>query len=183
MLGGDFMKEFLYMLGMYTLFVLCVPILLIACIGYLLFVPFDIVRYHKMPYYRDFKNKYQFFITSRDVVKIYNRIVREQLPIEYIKNNDFEYFAKDGHVLLCGWGNEQFEQIDNEWFFVFEGKCNINIAMKEVLEDQKNDLKPEHKDLPAKFLFFYNDITDAERFEQAKECPYFHCVFSADEDI
>ena len=81
------MKEFLYKLGMYTLFVLCVPILLIACIGYLLFVPFDIVRYHKMPYYRDFKNKYQFFITSRDVVKIYNRIVREQLPIEYIKNN------------------------------------------------------------------------------------------------
>ena len=86
-------------------------------------------------------------------------------------------------MLLCGWGNEQFEQIDNEWFFFFEGKCNINIAMKEVLEDQKNNLKPEHKDLPAKFLFFYNDITDAERFEQAKECPYFHCVFSADEDI
>ena len=177
------MKKFLNVVGIVLGIIVGVPITIVVCIGYWFFVPFDIIRYHRMPYYKDFKNKYRFFITSRDVVKIYNRIAKEQLPIEYIKNNDFEYFAKDGHVLLCGWGNEQFEQIDNEWFFVFEGKCNINMAMKEVLEDEKNHLKPEHKDLPAKFLLFYNDITDAEKFEQAKECPFFHCVFSADEDI
>ena len=177
------MKEFLYKLGMYTLFVLCVPILLIACIGYLLFVPFDIIRYHRMPYYKDFKIKYQFFITSRDVVKIYNRIVREQLTIEYIKNNDFEYFVKDGQVLLCGWGYDGFEQVDGEWFFVLDGECNTKMTMKETLENDADLLKPEHKCLPAKFLFFYNDITDAEKFEQAKECPYLHCVIEADEEI
>lgn len=136
-----------------------------------------------MPYYKDFKNKYRFFITSRDVVKIYNRIVREQLPIEYIKNNDFEYFVKDGQVLLCGWGYDGFEQIDDEWFFILDGECSTKMTMKETLENEADLLKPEHKCLPAKFLVFYNDITDAEKFEQAKECPYFHCVFSVDEDI
>lgn len=49
-----------------------------------------------MPYYKDLKNKYQFFITSKDIVKIYNHIAKEQLPIGYFKNNDFEYFVKDG---------------------------------------------------------------------------------------
>ncbi len=177
------MKKFLCDLGRYTLIILCVPILMIGCILYLLFVPFDIIRYHRMPYYKDFGIKYQFFITSRDIVQIYNRIVREQLPIEYVKNNDFEYFVKDGQVLLCGWGYDGFEQVDGEWFFVLDGECNTKMTMKETLEKEADLLKPEHKCLPAKFLVFYNDITDAEKFEKAKECPYFYCVFSVDEEI
>ena len=103
--------------------------------------------------------------------------------IEYIKNNDFEYFVKDGQVLLCGWGYDGFEQVDGEWFFVLDGECNTKMTMTETLDNEKDLLKSEHKCLPAKFLIFYNDITDAEKFEQAKECPYFHCVFSVDEDI
>ena len=177
------MKKILSILGTGLGIIIGVPITLVVCIGYLLFVPFDIIRYHRMPYYKDLKNKYQFFITSRDVVKIYNRIVREQLPIEYIKNNDFEYFVKDGQVLLCGWGYDGFEQVDGEWFFVLDSECNTKMTMTETLDNEKDLLKSEHKCLPAKFLIFYNDITDAEKFEQAKECPYFHCVFSVDEDI
>ena len=179
------MKKFLSILGTGLGILIGVPITLVVCIGYLFFVPFDIIRYHRMPYYKDFRNKYQFFITSRDIVKIYNRIVREKLPIEYIKNNDFEYFIKDGHVLLCGWGNEDFEQIDNEWVFNLDDDCGDTTTkvMEQALAEEKELLKHEHKDWPAKFLIFYNDITDAEKFEQAKECPFFHCVFSADEDI
>lgn len=163
--------------------IICVPITLVVCIGYLFFVPFDIIRYHRMPYYKDFGIKYQFFITSRDIVQIYNRIVREKLPIEYIKNNDFEYFVKDGQVLLCGWGYDGFEQVDGEWFFVLDGECNTKMTMTETLDNEKDLIKHERKCLTAKFLIFYNDITDAEKSEQAKECPYFHCVFSVDEDI
>lgn len=159
------------------------PIILIVCIGYLLFVPFDIIRYHRMPYYKDFKIKYQFFITSRDIVKIYNRIVREQLPIEYFINNDFEYFVKDDQVLLCGWSYEGFEQVDGEWLFVLDGECYTKLAMKEAIENEIELLRPEHRCLSVKFLIFYNDITDAEKFEKAKECPYFHCVFSAEDDL
>jgi len=177
------MKKILSTLGTWLGIIIGIPILLIACVGYLLFVPFDVIRYHRMPYYKDFKNKYHFFITSRDVVKIYNRIIREQLPIEYIKNNDFEYFVKDGQVLLCDWGYDGFEQINDEWFFVFDGECNTKMAMQETLENEKDLLKPEHRGLPAKFLIFYKDITDAEIFEQAKECPYFHCVLPENEDI
>ena len=177
------MKKLLGVLGNVLGIVVGVPILLIVCVGYLLFVPFDIIRYYRMPYFKDFKTKYEFFLTSSDVVKIYNRIVREQLSIQYVKNNDYEYFIKDGQVLLCGWGNDEFDQIDGEWFFILDGESKSKMAMKEVLENEKDLLKLEHKALPAKFLISYDDITDAEKFEKAKECPYFHCVFSVDEDI
>ena len=177
------MKKLLGVLGNVLGIVVGVPILLMVCVGYLLFVPFDIIRYYRMPYFKDFKTKYEFFLTSSDVVKIYNRIVREQLSIQYVKNNDYEYFIKDGQVLLCGWGYDGFEQVDGEWFFVLDGECNTKMTMKETLENEADLLKPEHKALPAKFLISYDDVTDAEKFKKAKECPYFHCVFSADEEI
>ncbi len=178
------MRKFLDILKQGLGLIVAIPILLILCVGYLLYVPFDIIRYHKMQYYKDFKKKYEFFITSSDIVLLYNRIVKEKLPIEYVNNNDYEYFIKDYQVLLCKWGNEDFKQIDNEWFFILENECNTTqTAMEQALFEEREFLKPEHKDLPAKFLIFYSDITDAEKFEQAKECPYFHCVFSADEDI
>lgn len=179
------MKKILSILGTGLGIIIGVPIILIVCIGYLLSIPFDIIRYHRMPYYKELKKKYEFFITSSNVVKIYNRIVKEQLPIEYVKNNDYEYFIKDGQVLLCSWGNENYELIDNEWFFNLDDDCGDTTTqpMKQALAEEKELLKIEHKNLPAKFLISYDDITDAEKFEKAKECPYFYCVFSVDEDI
>ena len=178
---GDLVKKILRVLGIGIGIVIANPILLIVCIGYLCFVPFDILRYHQMPYYKDFRIKYQFFITSSDIVKIYNYIVRARLPIKYFINDGFEYFLKDGQVLLCGWSDVGFEQVDDAWYFVFEGECKTSMPMKEVMENELERLSPEHKCLPAKFLIFYNDITDAEKWEQAKNCPYFYCAFSVDE--
>ena len=177
------MKKFINLIEIVIAIIIGIPTLLIICIVYLLFVPFDIIRYHAMPYYKDFKNKYELFITSRDVVKIYNRIVRENLEIEYVKNNDFEYFIKDGQVLLCGWGNEQFEQIDDDWCFIMEEESDISekTPIQDVLSEEIEKLKYEHRCLPIKFLILYEDITDADIFEKAKECPYFCCLFSVDE--
>lgn len=150
------------------------------CIGYLLFVPFDIHRYHHMPYYRDLRVRYRCFITSSDVVQLYNRMVNEHLPITYMREQDFEYFIRDGLVLLCGWGENNFVQADGEWQFVLDG--DDGVSMEETLQGERAMLKPEHRDLPAKFLIFYGEITDAEKYEHAKACPYFYCLFSADED-
>lgn len=174
------MKKILEIIGAGIIITICVPIALLVGIGYLLFVPFDIIRYRRMPYYKDFKTKYSFFITTSEIVRIYNRIVREQLPIEYVKKDDFEYFVKDGQVLLCGWGYDGFEQADGEWFFVLDEECPTKMKMKETLENEKELLKPEHKSLPAKFLLFYNDIEDEEKIKQARECPYFCGVSSLD---
>ena len=176
------MKTFLSKLGYAIAVIILLPMALFAGICYLISVPFDIIRYHSMPYYKDFKIKYRLLLTSSDVVKMYNYIARKKLPIEYVRHNDFEYFIKDGEVLLCGQSHDDFEETEGEWYFVFDGE---DVETKELIEDVLNEdiklLKPEHQSLTAKYLLFYDDITDAERFEKAKECPYFYCVFSMDE--
>ncbi len=167
---------------------LIVPIcllLLVLAIGYLLFIPFDIIHYHKMPYYKDFKKNYRFFITSNDVVKLYNRIKTENLPIEYYCNNNFEYFVKDNQVLICDWSHEKFEEFEGQWYFDIECESGdvSSRLMSDVLLEEVENVLPEHKELLAKFVMFYSKATDAEIFEEAKRCPYFYCVFSVETDL
>ncbi len=165
--------------------IIAIPILMIVAIGYLLFVPFDIIRYHKMPYYKDFNKKYRFFITSKDIVQLYNKIVKENLPIEYYCNNNFEYFVKDNQVLICDWSHEKFEEIEEQWYFDIECESGdvSSKLMSDVLLEEVENVLPEHKELPAKFVMFYSEVKDAEIFEEARKCPYFYCVFSVQTDL
>ena len=156
--------------------VIGIPLLLIACIGYLFYVPFDIIRYHKMPYYKDLKNKYQFFLTSRDVVKFYNYIVNEKLAIEYIKSEDYEYFVKDGLVLLSGWSNYDFEEDNDGWNCLFaEDDEDKKMSIQEIIEFDREILKPEHKNMPAKILMLCSR-KETEKLEQIRECPHVYGV-------
>ncbi len=177
------MKNILKNIGLCLLIVPICLLLLVLAIGYLLFIPFDIIRYYKMPYYKNLKKKYCCFLTSSDVVRLYNRMVKDKLPIEYCSNNGFEYYIKDGQVFLLGWSSEAFDEDNGEWGF----QLNENVAdeqfvtMKDILEEETAQLKEEHKGLPAKFLILYDDITDAGHFEKAKECPYFYCADSIED--
>lgn len=74
---GDFMKKLLEGLGLLLGILIGIPIFFLVCIGYLLYVPFDILKYHKMPYYRDLRHKYKFLITKQDAVKFYNYAAKQ----------------------------------------------------------------------------------------------------------
>lgn len=153
-----------------------IPLLIIVCIGYLFYVPFDVIQYHKMPYYKDFKRKYQFFITSKDVVKFYNYVANQELPIEYLKNGEYEYFVKDGLVLLSGWSNFEFEKENDEWCINYEEDDeDKKMSTQEIIEIDREMLKSEHKELPIKILFLCNK-KESEKLEQIRECSHFYCV-------
>ena len=170
------MKKFFTALATLLGVVIAIPIFLIICIGYLLYVPFDIIRYHKMPYYKDSRIKYEFFITSRDTVKFYNYITNESLAIEYFINEDYEYFVKDEAVLLCGWSKEEFEKEDEDWCCIYAGNDeDKSMSVQEIIELDHERLRPEHKGLPVKILMIYNK-KELEKLEQMKESQLFYCV-------
>ena len=52
--------------------------------------------------------------------------------------------------------------------------------MRDILEEERKNLKEEYQNLPVKILLFYDDVIDAERWEKIKNCPYFACFFDAD---
>ena len=136
------MKKIINFVWIVISIIIGIPILLIASIAYLFFVPFDIIRYHRMPYYKDFKNKYQFFITSRDVAKIYNRTVREHLPIEYIKNNSSEaegiwkinIFGKSVEQLVSDGINSKLSQIGEE------SQSKLQDTMQKIVNDSNGGM-------------------------------------------
>ncbi len=159
-------------------------LLIILSIGYFIFfVPFDIIRYYKSPYYKNSKKKYVFFRTSTDTVKLYNYIAKNSLPIEYVNNEDFEYFIKDGQVFLLDWSSEALDEDNGELGFSVDRESGdvSFVSMKELLSEEISQLKEEHKALPAKFLILNDDFTDADLFEKAKDCPYIHCAHSIED--
>ena len=159
----------------------CVIVILLIIPFTLLFSPFEMLCYHQMPYYKDLKKKYHLFITMDIEVRIYNHIIREQLPIQYFRNDKSEYYMKEGQILLCGWSNEKIEQVGEEWYSFITDEDDNPMAIKDLLELERELLEPIHKDLQAKYLVFYDKITDANEFEKAKKCPYFYCVYSMDD--
>ena len=172
-------KKILTFVIMLFFVILLIPMM----IGYFLYVPFDIIRYHRMPYYKDTKEKYRFFITSRSLVKVYNLIKKNNLSISYVENENFEYFIKDGTVLLCDWieSAEIFDEKDGEWVYsdASEGEY-AGLFLKDILEEERKNLKKEHQKFPIRILVFCGEVTDAERWEKLKPCPYFACFLDAE---
>ena len=121
--------------------ILVIPLLLV----YLLFVPFDMIRYHRMPYYKDLKVKYHFFITSGNVVTLYNRMKKNDLHISYCRNEKFEYFIKDDTVLLCDWSHTNFEKENGDWYFIAEHTDSEyeGWLLRDILEEERKNLKIE----------------------------------------
>ncbi len=152
------MKKILKKIGVYiigsVIGIVCLPLVLMLILAAILMTPADIYRYHRMPYYKDLRKKYRWYATGTDPVKLYNRMVKENLPIEYQSYENYEYFTAENTVLLVGWDKETVEERDGIWGIVFEDEEMGEHweSMENVLETERQNLKPEHRNLPAKFL-------------------------------
>ncbi len=140
------------------------------------------IRYRKTPYYKKFKKKYMTLVTSTDAVKLYNRMVTENLPMEHFVSGDYEYFVKDGVVLICGWTYTEVETADGEWIFnvEYESEDYKKLIVKDVIDEETANLKDEHKLLPVKIINAYGE-SDEAKTERLKECPYLYPVRSIEE--
>lgn len=65
-------------------------------IFFILFLPFDYIKYKTSAYYKKEKKKYRCFETNDIYFKIYNEIIKNDLPIKY-------YCNPNNNRLCCGW--------------------------------------------------------------------------------
>ncbi len=170
-------------IGSFLVIVLIIILLIPLALLYLLFVPFDIIRYYQMPYYKDLKIKYHFFITSKGIVKLYNRIKKNNINVSFYRNGEFEYFIKDDTVLLYDWSHANFEKENGDWYLVEEHTDSEyeGLLLKDILEEERKNLKFEHQKIPIKILVFYSDVTDADRWKELQSSFCFACYFNLDD--
>ncbi len=179
---GDNLNKTKNILKKIAIYIVAIPVVILLLIGivlYLLTVPFDIIRYHRMPYCKDTGRKYRLFLTSSDSVLFYNRSKKEGLSIEYHFDSEIEYFILDNMILLPGW-ESSFEEKGGEWYFLLGDGADcenedgtLPTLMKDILSEELLKVRQEHRDLPAKFLA-YSFLTDEKERERLKYCPYFY---------
>ncbi len=166
------LKESAWILLVIPLFIL----IIILFVGYVLYAPFEMIRYYRSPYYKRTARKYAPFIMATASFRLYNRIVKYNLPIEYVLNDGLEYFIKDGAVYLVDWCEEVIEEQNGEWGFeTDEDSGDVSfVSAWETLKREREHLKEEHRDMLVYFLIFEDDDPNDEEIERMKQCPYFH---------
>ncbi len=80
------MKNVLLTIGNCFVKLLGIVLLVIVGFGFLLYLPFDYVKYKASLYYKTFHKKYKLFAGLGTNFDVYNVILKNQLPIEYIEN-------------------------------------------------------------------------------------------------
>ncbi len=157
---------------------LIIPLFLlifILFVGYVLYAPFEMILYYHSPYYKRTGKRYAPFLMATVYVRLYNRIAKHGLPIEYASNDGLEYFIKDGAVYLVDWCEEVIDEQNGEWGFeVDEDSGDVSfVSAWETLKSEREHIKEEHRDMLIYFLIFTDDDPDDELIGRAKECPYF----------
>lgn len=78
-------------------------VLILACLGVILFavcsifiLPFDYIKYKRSPYYKNERKKYQMFAAKGIHFKLYNEVVKNDLPLRFIPHPTEE-------SVECGW--------------------------------------------------------------------------------
>lgn len=136
-------------------------------------IPVDIIHYHITRYYKEQRHKYKFGRGFSLEVKLYDYIARKKLPIEYFDNEGYEYFVKDGVVLLTSFINEEPEEDYDKWYYIEGYEPGTVYEVQEIIESEREYLYPEHSSLPVKLLYFCDD---EEKYGEAKDYPYFYCL-------
>ena len=137
------MKDVLKKVGQILLFIILLPILLLCLAGLLIYTPFDYVEYKKSRYYKDFGRKYRWLFSNSNCFMIYNSVMENGLPIEYVEESESDFgqgyfFYRD--VLIIYDDVPVFDEKESCWAVSREGEeDNEYINALDVIKSEIED--------------------------------------------
>lgn len=137
------MKENILKIGRFFLFILFLPLILLFCIGLLIYTPIDFLRYHSSCYYKDTKEKYKFLGAFNSCFQLYNIIKEKDFPIDFYRNPNFNfnaggYFVFKNNLILPDY-DPFFDEKNNTWLTESDGEY-IEIMIEEDIESCNKSL-------------------------------------------
>ncbi|MBE6766065.1 MAG: hypothetical protein E7550_00555 [Ruminococcaceae bacterium] len=113
------MRKILNKVGTFFTTFFCVIAFVLSGIALILYVPIDYIKYKKSPYYKIERRKYEVFGATGQGFKLYNIIVKNNLPIKYISNPKDEgingWFVYDKTLIVIAFGCWSYD--GNTWVF------------------------------------------------------------------
>ena len=132
--GGEAVKKILHIIALAFLWILAF-IFSIAFFLFLIFIlPLDYLKYKHSPYYKIEKNKYCLFAASGIQFKMYNEIIKNQLPIKYYGNSQDDscesgWFVFENTLIIPNIFKFEFDSKSGTWIFYGENKNGKQIIM------------------------------------------------------
>lgn len=151
------------------------PVLVLFSIVLMFLIPVDFIKYHRSLYYKKFCKKYTLFAAAGMAFRLYNEILKQDLPIRFVENpND--------SALNCGWfvlGDTLI--IINEFHFEFDASsstwkyCNDEdgaetlLSLEEYIESEINDANELTGQMICKDAVVLTDEISIDDLQKAKE--------------
>ena len=161
----------------YLMCIIFIPILILVVIGFILYLPFDYIKYKYSRFYKDYKEKYTMFSGMSQYFEMYNAVKESGLPIEYIRNknvdNAYGYFVYEKTLLIfdyCLFYDEYYQK----WAVVESNEedrekfCSVE-EMVEVMLDEVNEFMGEKACNKAIVLVDLSELHD-EYVDKVQEC-------------
>ncbi len=181
------MKDALKKFGQCLLVILLLPILLLFLLGFLIYTPYDFIKYLRSPYYKDTRRKYRWLFASSNCFKLYNAIKKSSLPIEYVEDPENFYgmgyfFYRDTLILY-----DEIPSYDDEtgaWTVSRENdhEEDIGVNIEDVIRDEIescNSLIGEDK-LTKGILLFDKSRQEESDIEHLGECEL---IFAYEDNV
>lgn len=167
------MKKVLQILGTIALFILIIPLLFLAGIFSLFTLPFNLIRYRKSHYYRDFGHKYSMSIFYSMRYRLYNLCMEKGIDLQMVssdeKDCEYGYFVHDNALIVTDIRDVYFDNEESAWGISDEDPNHedgefLRLAdlLAQAVQDVQNIL---HSDTPYRAVL----LADALQFENDDE--------------
>lgn len=128
------MKKLLDKIGGFLLWPVAIffTVILVFCLVFRL--PYDYIKYKTSPYYKKEHRKYEMFVAGSIDFKIYNEIIRNELPVQYIENPEDGLlengrFVFDNILIIPNAFQFRYDDESGEWNYCAEEDGDIITVM------------------------------------------------------
>lgn len=129
--AGNVMKK---IIGKFFSGILVFFVVLLLGVCLIVTLPFDYVKYKWSPYYKKERKKYRLFAGSGDHFEIYNDIIKNNLPIQFIENTNEEsldagWFVFNNILIIPNVFYFEFDLESQGWVYYVEDEDEKRTVM------------------------------------------------------
>ncbi len=155
--------------------VLAAVVALVFGVGMCFYLPIDYIRYKRSPYYKKVRKKYDSFAGTGRYFKVYNEILANDLPIQYIANPKDDSLERGRLVfkdtlIIPNFFNFEYDPETGVWQDCYEdedGKRTV-MELQEFIEMEIQDANEQVGQTICKEAIVLISAKDLKDVEQAK---------------
>lgn len=152
-----------------------IPVLVLFAIVLIFVVPVDFIKYKRSLYYKKYRKKYTLFAAAAVAFRLYNEILKQDLPIRFYENpNDPDlacgWFVLEDTLIIINEFHFEFDATSGTWKYCDEEDgAEAWLSLEEYIENEINDANELTGQMICKDAVVLTDEISVDDLQKAKE--------------